>query len=181
MGIFKCLQRLRHSCCRSRLFLLLFAAVVVMVALATALSFSKRPLKEHVLRCCQENKVVLFFSSSESLTPSQICLPFNTTQNLDATVTRWKVAALQTTSIGELMAEFSLQKYLLPLIAVIQDSLGAEYLAICGEDRHIFLSSMKYLIEHCLIDRKNEKWVEVIVPDPLEGKKEPFSLYIAIF
>lgn len=107
-------------------------------------------------------------------------LPFNTTQDLDMQGTRWKVAALKTTSIGELMAEFSLLN-LLPLIAVIQDSLGGEYLAVCGEDRNISLSSMKHLIENCSIDRKNEKWVEVIVPDHLEGKKEPFSLYIAVF
>jgi hypothetical protein len=162
------------------LFLLLFTAGAVMVALAVTLSSRKHPLKEHVLRCCHENRVVLSFSSSES----QMSLPLNTTQDLDVQGTRWKVAALQTTSIGELMAEFSLlntKKYLLPLIAVIQDSLGGEYLAVCGEDRNISLSSMKHLIENCSIDRKNEKWVEVIVPDHLEGKKEPFSLYIAVF
>jgi hypothetical protein len=151
---------------------------------STSLRFGNPPLKETVLKCCHDNKIVLLFPAQGSLISCQICLPFNTTQNLDVQGKRWKLAALQTTSIGELTAEFSLQnvkKHLFPLIAVVQDSSGAEYLAIWEVDGHLFLSSMKHLIENCLIDRKNEKWIKVIVPDPLEKEKESFLFYIAIF
>jgi hypothetical protein len=192
MGILRCLQRLRHSSHRSRLLQLLVA--VGIAAAVFGITFygfvPRRPNSQHLSTCCRKNQVVLFFHASESLALSRICLPINTMQTSDfsfleieAQGTKCKVAALRTGSVGDLMAELSIkgiEKSSFPLIAVIQDSFGAEYLIVCEEDGQISLSSMKHLIEHCAMDQKNENLIEVVIPSHRKRDKEPPSVYIAM-
>jgi hypothetical protein len=66
------------------------------------------------------------------------------------------------------------------LIAVVQDSLGAEYLILCDEDKQISLSSMKYLIEQRMTHPKNEHLVRVMISDSRKKDHEPILLCMVV-
>jgi hypothetical protein len=171
MGIFRSLQKLRRSARRSRLFPMLF--VVGVAAIIFGMIFNARKSE---LRCCNEGQVVLFFSPSASL--SRVCVPIKTLEvdgdlafvKIEVEKEMWNVAALQTFSVGDLMADLSMKKYPFPLIAVIQDSSKTEYLVVFGKDRQISLSSMKHLIGQ---GQKNEHLLEVKISND-------FSFYVQI-
>ncbi len=185
MGIFKCLQKLWHFCRSSRLFQWLFIAGSL--ALIIGVIFLKKPpLKEKAFTCFQNKEVALFFHPSKALT---LCLnlPITFMQTWDDLAftdlpvkdTTWKIAALHILSVGDLMAELSMkggEKSLFPLIILIRDSTGTEYLIIGDEEKQISLSSMNYFVEHGMLDDKN--LLKVTIPGPGKNHREPLSLCI---
>lgn len=66
----------------------------------------------------------------------------------------------------------------MPLISVVLDSSGAEYLLMIGKEGQISLSSMKFLIEHFLVDFKGRSAVEIRIPSEWgsSGDRVPFHL-----
>jgi hypothetical protein len=188
MSIFKCLQRLWCYSRSSRLFQWLFVIGIAVLIIGIALLSKKPPLKEKVLTCFKNKEVVLFFHSSNALTP-RMSLPIESVQTLDnlpfadidINRTKWKIAALKIFSVGDMMAELSLkggEKYPFPMIVVVQDSAGAEYLIIGNEEKQISLSSIKYLIEHGMLDQKNKNLVKVIISGSEKNDQESVSLCI---
>jgi hypothetical protein len=187
MGIFRILQKLRHSTRSSRLLqLLLFAIGITVIVFGMIFNSRKSPLRERALTCCNGDQVVLFFPSPRSLIPAQVRLPLKTKQTdedlafveVDVGDEKWHAVALRTFSVGDLMADLTMkgvEKYPFPLIAIAQDSSKAEYLIISGKNRQISLSSMKHLIE---LDKKNENLVEVKIPN--HQKQDFFSFLIKV-
>src|SRR6267154_3753458 len=206
MSIFKCLQSLRHSSRSSRLFQCLLLAGIVTIIIGTT-SFSKkldlcrawfgfvnldsarqnpsgRGIKEQAVSCFNDNQVELFFHASKPLTP-RFSLPFKSVQmveglsflDIEVQGTKWKIAAFEILSVGDMLAELSMnnaEKYLFPLIALVRDSAGVEYLIVCNEEKQTSLSSLRHLIEHCPVEQKKENFIDVIISHPKNN--EPVSL-----
>jgi hypothetical protein len=188
MSIFKSLKSLRHSNRNPRLLQWLLVAGGVAVIATTF--FSKRlEMKEQSMSCFNDNRAHLFFHASKPLTPriSLSIKPMQALQNLSFLEVivqgkKWKIAALEIFSIGDLLAEFSTraaEKYSFPLITLARDSIGEEYLIVCDEEKQISLSSLKYLIAHCLVEQKNENLIKVMISNP-KNSNESLSVYIAI-
>lgn len=184
MGIFKCLQSLRHYSRSSRLF-----QCVGIVALVCGITlFSKKlTLKEQAGSCLKDNQVELFFYTSKPLT-SRIHLPLTSAQSLrglsflesDVQGTTWKMAALETFSIGDILAELSMNNAARPLIAFVRDSVGAEYLVVYNEEKQISLSSVKHLVQHNLVEQNKENVIKVAISNP-KNDEQPISLCIAMY
>jgi hypothetical protein len=188
MNIFKYLQRLWRLSCSWCWVLGLF--VIGGFALTLGIAFfiprsGDNEVKENSFTCFKNQKAVLFFHSSKAL-PS-ISLPFQSVQIRDDLVftdifikeTRWKMAAFRVLSVGELMAELSMKgAKLFPLVAIVQDLEGAEYLVVGDKEKQISLSSMNYLAQCSIGDHK--KWVKAIIPN-LENDQDPLSLCIEVY
>jgi hypothetical protein len=163
MGISRDLQRLRHSIRSSRLLKLLLAMGVAMIVSSPTST-----------RCKDE-----FSQSPEPLTSSRIIEDLAFVE-MDIGGGKWHVAALLTTSVGDLMADLSMKgagKYPFPWMIIVQDSLDAKYVIVFGQDRQISLSSMKHLIE---IGQKKENLTEVKLSSHQNGCRGPLSFFIAL-
>ena len=102
--------------------------------------------------------------------------------DIDILGTKWKIAAFETLSVGELLAELSMQgaeKYLLPFIALARDSVGAEYLIVCNTEKQISLSSLKHLMEHHLAVHRGIQIIKVDISN-LKNENESVLLCIAV-
>lgn len=181
MGIFKrCREQLRHflkkdfslgTCLR------IFVFSLILLGGFTFFKFQKSekvPLSSQ-WRCCVDHRVLLFFSLPGTSTLSPLFLPlvpFTTVENTPFVEVKsqdgklWKATALQTESVGTLLAELSreIKAKLLPLISIVLDSSGTEYLLLIGTEGQLSLSSMKFLIEHFFIDFKGSPHVEIKTP-----------------
>lgn len=194
MGIFNSYwNRLRRYADRTLLRQVLIA--VAFVALAFAL-FACYLFKEKSLlcaspKCCFENKAILFFSlpGTQSLSPLFLpLLQFTGIKDIsyvevETEGKKWKATALKTDNIGDLLAEFSkelVKESFLPLISIVLDKNGAEYLLLVGSEGQISLSSMKFLAENFLVDIKGKPSVAVHLPHEW-GYKGKTLFYLEIF
>lgn len=153
MGICKCLQQLRPSVRRSRWFLKLLAASAAATVIATACSKPKNGARS--------DQVVLELHTSE-----RIALPVRNFQRMndlsplqvEIDGMKWKLSALRTTSVGDFVAELSMYaEKMRPLMAIVKDAGGSDYVVLLKENAQISLISLKNLLEH----QKNESIVQV--------------------
>jgi len=148
MDISKCLQSFRSH----RLVLLFLAVSAAAFVFVAAVPRSST--------CCKNNQVVISSQSRQTplfVQPTSACLSF---LDLDIQGTVWKIAALDTFSIGDLMADL-LKKAPCPMIALARDQEGVEYVIVYDEDRRLSLSPVKRLIEQELVEQRNEKFIRV--------------------
>jgi hypothetical protein len=102
----------------------------------------------------------LVFQGSNITTP-RIRLPIQTIQALKETAflevdvqgTTWKMASANVSSVGDLMAELSMENQSHTILSV-RDAAGMEYLIVCDEERKISLSSMKHFNDHGMVIQK---------------------------
>ncbi len=153
MNIFKCLRGHR---------LVLFSLAACTIVFFLPLYPSP---KKQQWTCCKNNTVTLSSLSSRIVLPLQLSTAQLTFQDLDVQGTVWKIAALDTASVGEFMGELSNHDAPCPMIAVVRDGQEEEYLIIYGKDRQLSLSSMKHFIDQSLLEEKNEKFVKVVLPE----------------
>ena len=191
MGIFKrywC--QLQHYASSTRL-LLALSATVIAALLFAMFTYHRSSGNPQQLKCCLENKTTLFFSFPGTPSLSSLLLPlsqFTTVDNIPYTEVesdgaRWKVAALKTDSVGTLLADFSsglIKDKLLPLISIVLDRNGAEYLLLVGRDGQVALSSMKFLIDHFHVDLKGVPGVEVKTPSDWATNGKPATFYLKL-
>lgn len=192
MGIFKrCWCQLQHYALSTRLILALSA--VLIAALLFAMFIHHRSTNKHHLqhRCCLENKTTLFFSFPGAQSLSSLLLPlseFTTVDGIPYTEVesdgaRWKVAALKTDSVGTLLADFSsglIKDKLLPLISIVLDGTGTEYLLLVGRDGQVALSSMKFLIDNFHVNLKGVPGVEVKTPSDWASNGRQATFYVKV-
>lgn len=152
MDIFKCL--------RHRWVLLSIATCTVAFVIATVIKTSK----EKAWTCFKNNEVVFVTLLKRMAIPLQTISENILFLDLELQGTTWKVAALNTASVGEIMAWLS-KKAACPMIAVVKDQQEAEYLIVCGKDRQLSLSSVKHFIEQGFLEKRKEKFI----PVPLSG------------
>ncbi len=141
-------------------------------------------------KCCVDNRAVLFFSLPGTGSLSSLLLPLiQFTSVNDAPFMEimaedgqtWKAAALKTDSVGMLLAEFSkeLKENLSPLISIILDNSGAEYLLLIGTEGQLSLSSMKFLIDHFFVEMKGTPSIQINIPnDWNHNERIPFYLRV---
>jgi hypothetical protein len=142
-------------------------------------------------KCCLDNKAVLFFSLPGTQSFSSLLLPLMqyttvdeiTYQEMESDGTKWNAAALKTDNVGTLVAEFSkeiVKKKLLPLVSVVLDNNGSEYLLLIGKEGQVCLSSMKFLMDNFFIDLKGKPSVEVKVPTEWGSLGQYGSFYLKV-
>lgn len=193
MDTLKLLQRLRLSIRKYHLFLLFFAAGIVAVVFGMTIYFKKLSHAPGALllneRACNNKQVILYLNSPESFSSPQVCLPIQPIRtfedisflDIEFQAKRWKLTALQVESVGDLVAEFSMNAANgFPLIAVVQDFSGAEYLLAWNENAQISLSSIKNLITRGLFCRKNDHFARVEIPDFQKMDSNPSFIYILL-
>ena len=179
MGIVKrSWSELRLIACSARLFRSLSAAGVaalILVALASC-SSNRNPPAHSQQENSLNDKAVLFFSLPSTRSFFPLMLPFHTFTSFDkmayveveAEGEKWKAAALKTESVGTFLAEVSsglIKGKLLPFISVILDSSGTDYLLLVSKEGQVVLSSLKFLVEHFLVNLKAGPSVEVKIPN----------------
>ena len=192
MGIFKrCWCQLQHYALSTRL-ILAFSAVVIAALLFAMFTHYRSTNNAHLQhKCCLENKTTLFFSFPGAQSLSSLLLPlsqFTTVESIPYTEVesdgaRWKVAALKTDSVGGLLADFSsglIKEKLLPLISIVLDGNGMEYLLLVGRDGQVALSSMKFLIDHFHVDLKGVPGVEVKTPPEWASNGKQAIFYLKV-
>ena|ERR1700722_9420937 len=112
----------------------------------------------------KNNEVALFFQTSDDVSTPRIRLQIQPVHTLKEAVflevvvqgKAWKVAALHTLCVGELMAELSMREDKLPSILLVQDKDGTEYVLLRDANGKASLNSKRYFFEHDTVIQKSE-------------------------
>lgn len=171
-----CLQQLRSSLRKSRWFLNLLAASVAATLIATACSKPKNVIRSDQvvleLHTCERIGLpVRNFQRMNDLSPLQVEIHDR----------NWKLAAVRTTSVGDFVAEISMHaQNVMPLMAVVKDAGGSEYVVLLKDNAQISLISMKNLLEHSLVKRNKQQFVKIAVSASQRPESKSFTIDLLI-
>ncbi len=181
MAIFtKCMQKLRHSACSTRLYQSLIIVTCMTVFFGMIFNHNRQKIT-----LVKEHKIVLSFDLVESIsiplvqTSAYDKIPYLEFFSHDE---KWRATAIYTQSVGELMAGLtsSQGQDAIPLIAFVQDVHGDDYVIIMGKNQESSLSSLQFLVRGSSVERKElgkEKYLGIKIPDASLGE-DRIALYV---
>lgn len=131
--------------------------------------------KNPSISCVEEGRVT--FALGFSPTPEVLSLPVIHTQSAHTIPfleipfhqKKWKITALQTENLGELIEELTRlqQEDALPLLCLVQDHRKKEYIVMIDENARSSVSSLSFLLKRNLLKKKSwekKRYVGVQIP-----------------
>jgi hypothetical protein len=132
---------------------------------------SIKPKPSQKLTCFKDNQVVLFLKFLQISIPVAQVEAYNSIPFVEIEEGKYKFAAVRTSSVGDLLAEFSMKPAdPIPWIVVIQDAFDAEYVMGRGLDGQVSLSSIQFAIEQSMVRTEEGEVLEVKFSDTMESE-----------
>lgn len=112
-----------------------------------------------IWECIQNKEAVIAINQKKIVIPVRDSfIPIE----IESEGVRWEVAALTTSSLGEMVGEVSLKgRRENRLIILAKDAQNVEYLLLVGPKGEVHLSQLNQKIEEGLADREREMFVEI--------------------